>query len=624
MSLLPPKDMLSDLNIDLLNRCMIGLVSFSDEGVLISLNAAFLSLTGFDKKDVLNEQLFLTQLFIESKHKEKFDTLISSKIETIIDSKTLTSPTLNIKINTKTGESKYFYLTIVKYPNQIFYVFVDITEQHKTKDQLSEREHTLRLFVENSPAALAMLDTNLRYMVVSKRWYTDYQLTEADVIGKRHYDIFPDLPDRWKEIHSWCLKGNVQKSDEDFFIRDNGETVWLKWEIQPWYLVNGKVGGLIFLTDVITKFKLAQQAVEKSEANFRTIFQATDTAYILLDKDLRVILFNSLAEKYSKFLFNHNPKIGDKIIEHVLAERKKALSDNLNKVLGGEKLEYNVNLNLPDGKEIWIQNRFLPILNHDGSILGVMLSTRDITDQKLEEIQRNRLTSDIIQHNKELEQFAYIVSHNLRAPVTNIISIVNALGDASLPEEDKLQFQSYLLESANKLDEILKDLNYVLRGKHDYAERRENINLYEVIEEIKDQLSDAIKKTGVTFIVDLNAISALKIVRGRLYTILINLISNSIKFRDASRNLEVKIVTSLEDQFILITITDNGTGIDLSQYGNQIFGLYKRFHQSTEGKGLGLYLVKSLVESLGGRINLRSQPKQGTEITLRFPRHVLE
>ncbi|MEO6054493.1 MAG: ATP-binding protein, partial [Chthoniobacterales bacterium] len=129
----------------------------------------------------------------------------------------------------------------------------NITERRRVSDELKVSETLLRQFIQHAPAAIAMLDTKMRYIQTSDRWIQDYHLAEGDIIGKSHYEIFPDVPQRWKDIHQRVLAGAVERNDEDSFIREDGNTEWLQWEARPWLKAGGEIGGLIFFTKVITE-----------------------------------------------------------------------------------------------------------------------------------------------------------------------------------------------------------------------------------------------------------------------------------------------------------------------------------------------------------------------------------
>ena len=139
----------------------------------------------------------------------------------------------------------------------------DITERKIVEEDLLTRETQLRLFVEHSPAAIAMFDLEMKYLVASRRWNSDYNLGDRQITGRSHYDIFPDLPERWKEIHKRCLAGAVEMCEEDPFLRADGHIDWVRWEIHPWKQSDGKIGGIIIFSEVITGRKNAEEELKK-------------------------------------------------------------------------------------------------------------------------------------------------------------------------------------------------------------------------------------------------------------------------------------------------------------------------------------------------------------------------
>ena len=142
--------------------------------------------------------------------------------------------------------------------------------------QIRNERQILELFVRYAPAAIAMLDTQMRYIAVSNRWIEDYQLEDKNIIGLSHYEVFPELPERWKQDHQDCLLGKLEtlEKQEDSFVRLDGRVDWLRWELRSWKNSAGKIGGLLMFSEVITQRKILEQKLRADESQMRAIFEA--------------------------------------------------------------------------------------------------------------------------------------------------------------------------------------------------------------------------------------------------------------------------------------------------------------------------------------------------------------
>lgn len=231
-----------------------------------------------------------------------------------------------------------------------------------------------------------------------------------------------------------------------------------------------------------------------------------------------------------------------------------------------------------------------------------------------------KLLSELSSSYNNLMQFNYIVSHNLRAPVANIIGLCNLIHLPGISEEDKLQTISHINTAAQNIDNLIKDLSVLLAMRAPHNIKKVKVFLPSLVETISNNLekqiaeSKAIIKTN--FRDDATEIFTIK---SYLESIFYNLISNAIKFQSNNKCPEIIISSKKEKNIFLITVSDNGIGIDLEKYGDKIFGLYQRFNLEVEGKGLGLNMTKMQVEAVGGKIILESTPGNGTLFTITFP-----
>ena len=192
------------------------------------------------------------------------------------------------------------------------------------------------------------------------------------------------------------------------------------------------------------------------------------------------------------------------------------------------------------------------------------------------------------------------------------------LQNKTLNEEDKEQLREGIYSSVKKLDEVVIDLNNILQARQSISENKQHVTLSALILDIKHSISNLIVTEQVEIVTDFSEIDTLFTLKSYIYSIFYNLISNSIKYRKPNVAPMIKIKSrSLENGVELIFI-DNGLGIDIKRYKDKIFGLYKRFHENAEGKGLGLFMVKTQVETLGGTINIESEVGKGTKFIVFF------
>ena len=403
----------------------------------------------------------------------------------------------------------------------------------------------------------------------------------------------------------------ILRDGTERIIREMGEVV-----------VDPETGKQIKITGTaqdITERKLAAEKLQKSEANLRSIFENTETAYVLLDMQLNIVSFNQPAFKFSVTHLNKPIVVGTYAVNYFSDSRQAMVRKSLKDALHGMNLNYEVNYHTYNGTEKWYYAHFHPVWGDAREMLGVIMSLRDITDRKTSELQEKKITSELIRRNKDLEQFAYIISHNLRAPVANIIGISEALNDENLSEEDQTIFAEGLTSSAKKLDMVITDLNRILQMKHEVNENKEKVLFSQIVSDIKFSIAGIRENDLFQLKCDFSDVDEMTTLKSYMHSIFYNLISNSLKYKKPDVTPVIEITSKKLDDKIELIFKDNGLGIDLVKDGQQLFGLYKRFHmQTAEGKGMGLFMVKTQVETLDGRITVKSKVNEGTEFKIVF------
>lgn len=239
-----------------------------------------------------------------------------------------------------------------------------------------------------------------------------------------------------------------------------------------------------------------------------------------------------------------------------------------------------------------------------------------VKDRTKELLQAN---TELIKQNVQLEQFGYITAHNLRAPVARILGLGNIAGNTeyfSLPRDQDILKK--LQASAVELDTIIHDLNAILDVKKGIHHAYENINLEDSFEKVKGILKDKIAESNATIYESFEVKTGYAI-PAYIESIFYNLLSNAIKYRHPERKSVITIKTFKQDNTLAITVSDNGIGIDLKQLKSKVFSLYQRFHHHVEGKGMGLFLVKTQVEALDGSIDVHSTVDEGSTFEIRIP-----
>ena len=258
-----------------------------------------------------------------------------------------------------------------------------------------------------------------------------------------------------------------------------------------------------------------------------------------------------------------------------------------------ETLNYKKN-----NEEYWVNFSMIPITNQEGEHSHWISIQRDITEEKKQEKEKEQLIRELTQNNKDLKQFSYITSHNLRAPLSNLTGLLNLMEEIPIENSELKEIVNGFSTSTHLLNETINDLVKVVIIKDNPSIHKEEVLIKDVFENVFNQLSFLISHHKPILKIELEKVTILNINKAYLESILLNLFTNAIKYRSPKRTLRIFVSSKEIDDTIVLVFKDNGIGIDLERNGDKIFGLYQRFHNYPDSKGLGLYLVKSQVESM--------------------------
>jgi PAS domain S-box-containing protein len=251
---------------------------------------------------------------------------------------------------------------------------------------------------------------------------------------------------------------------------------------------------------------------------------------------------------------------------------------------------------------------------------AVDISARKKSEENILDSKSNLegLTIQLQEQNRRLDEFAHIISHNLRAPLKNIQALIDLLGSKSEIADYKLIFDKLKNVSKN-LGETMNELMDALKARSQPQVELTEIRFKELLDKVVQSLEGEliVAEASVTF--DFNGAPVIHYSKPYLESIFQNLLTNAIKYRAANRKPKIHFVSSIKDNQVELQVADNGQGIDMERFGDKLFGLHKTFHEHQEARGVGLFLVKTQIEALGGTISVESEVDKGTTFTIRFP-----
>lgn len=228
-------------------------------------------------------------------------------------------------------------------------------------------------------------------------------------------------------------------------------------------------------------------------------------------------------------------------------------------------------------------------------------------------------TINLTKQNKQLEDFANIISHNLRGPVSNLNSLLDFYKDGKTIEE-KDEMMAMIEKTVHNIENTLNELLEVVSIKHQSKNKREIIEFETIFSKITETFQGQILKSKAIVTADFSRAPKIEYSTTYLESIMQNLLSNALKYHSPERTPIIHFETNEINNKTILTVSDNGLGIDLSKNKNEIFGLRKTFHKHPEAKGVGLFITKAQVESMGGKISVESEQNQGTTFKIVFNR----
>jgi PAS domain S-box-containing protein len=439
----------------------------------------------------------------------------------------------------------------------------------------------------------------------SKWWFDNIHPEDTIKMSIKLYSFIEQKTEKWQDQYRFkCADGSYKYVlDRGFILKDE----------------TGKSVRMIGAIQDITKQKEEEQRLKLLE----TVITHTKDSIIITESNLNegkipnIVYVNPAFTKISGYdseeIIGKSPEIfigPDSDIE----EHDKLISAIKNKQeCQIETLSYK-----KDHEAYWVNFNMLPVYDSEGELSHWVSIQRDVTEDKKQEVEKEQLIKELTQNNKDLQQFSYITSHNLRAPLSNLTGLLNLIDDIPIDNPELKEIIDGFNRSTHLLNETINDLVKVIIIKDNPSIEKESLLLKDIFEDVFSQLDFLIGLHKPIILFNFEDVSFLNTNKSYLESILLNLLTNSIKYKSDKRKLKININAHQLGDSVVLIFKDNGIGIDLERNKDKVFGLYQRFHDYPDSKGLGLYLVKSQVETMGGTISIESKVDVGTTFSLTF------
>ncbi|NCX96021.1 MAG: PAS domain S-box protein, partial [Chitinophagia bacterium] len=489
---------------------------------------------------------------------------------------------------------------------------------------IRESEYRLKLVLEAANVGWWDWDIDNNITYFDPKWWAmiGYQ-PEQQLISPNYKEYFNNLPihpndvERVIKTYKTAIDGDASKYEFEYRIQHKqGHYVPV---LARGYILRNQNGKPIRISGTnmdLTEIKLVEQAFHQSQDNLRTVFENTTVGYILFDTHLQILSFNGPAAHFT--LSEHGKPLvaGNSFLSYFPEEQHERIMGVALKVLSGEKLEHET-LHNATGEDNWYYVKYSPVANKNSEVVGFVLAMENITDRKKQELEKATSFKLLSEQNKRLLGFSYIVSHNLRSHTSNIKSIVQFLKETD-EQEERTEMLTHLTTVTDLLHETIHNLHDVVSVHNAVGLVNIPLNLSGYVGKAINVLGDQIEAKKALINNNVPYDVTIEYHPAYLESITLNFISNAIKYAHPDRHPVVNINYNMENNEKILIIADNGIGIDLKRNGDKLFGLYKTFHDNQDARGVGLFITKNQIESMGGRVEVESELGIGTTFKIYF------
>ena len=400
-------------------------------------------------------------------------------------------------------------------------------------------------------------------------------------------------------------------------ITAKGNEKWVNVSGKPLYK-SGEYVGLIGIVQDITDFVQKEQKTKDNEHLLKTLINNLPLQVYIKDTQSKKLLANKSTLQFHGFE-NESDIIGkDDFDLYDRATAQKFREEDIEVMISQiPMLNKELTSNRPDGSVITSLSSKIPLIGENGEVTGLVGISMDISEQKQKQIELKNLISVTSSQNKKLINFAHIVSHNLRSHSANFAMLLDFLANEE-NEKEKHKIMEMLMDSSQSLMETLHNLNDIVAINTESNIIKKEVNFNNSLNAVLKQINSQLNKAKATVISEVSDDVNINVVPEYLKNILTNIITNALKYKKPKVDPIIRLSVTYVQNYTVISIEDNGVGLDLKKYGPKLFGMYKTFHGNSDAKGLGLYITKNQIEAMQGKISATSQVGIGSTFNLYF------
>jgi len=414
-----------------------------------------------------------------------------------------------------------------------------------------------------------------------------------------------------------AIEDGTPWSEKLQIITATGKEKWVIAAGKPIYKKKQLVGLIGTFQDVDEQVR-SELRTKENELLLKTLIDHLPLNVFIKDRESRKILVNKAECDYlgvsgpEEVLGKTDFDFYDEETATITREDDLHVMNSLTPILSEERQSIK-----KDGDTITFLTSKIPLIGDDGSAYGLVGISMDISNIKQKEKELRDLINVTSLQNKKLVNFAHIVSHNLRSHTANFSMLLDFLIHEN-NEEEKQKIIGMLIEASDNLLETLENLNEVVAISTNVNLEKKPINLVEKIKTVKQNLAAFLLNNNAKIVNNVSEDVFIKVVPAYIESILMNFITNSVKYKDPERDPVITLSTTRNNGYTILSITDNGLGIDLKKYGDKLFGMYKTFHDKKDSRGIGLYITKNQIEAMNGRVMACSEVGKGTTFNIYF------